>query len=92
MTRFQVLMLTLFASIAGAILAFAAMYLMGLITIQDEGFFAIFLVDKHLHFVPTWTNVVQNLVLIMVITFITAFFPSRRAAKMSVASALRHYE
>jgi len=88
----EVLMLTLFASIAGAILAFIVMYLLGLITIQDEGFFTIFLVDKHLHFVPTWTNVVQNLVLIMVITFITAFFPSRRAAKMSVASALRHYE
>jgi ABC-type lipoprotein release transport system permease subunit len=88
----EVLLLTLFAAIAGIILAFIVMKLVGFITIQDEGFFSIFLVEKHLHFVPTWINVVQNLALILVITFITAFFPSRRAAKMSVASALRHYE
>jgi ABC-type lipoprotein release transport system permease subunit len=88
----EVLMLTLFAAVAGVILAFAIMYLLGQITIQNEGFLTIFLVEKHLHFVPTWTSVVQNLVLILVITFVTALFPSRRAAKMSVASALRHYE
>lgn len=88
----EVMMLTLFAAVVGIILAFAIMYLLGLITIQDDGFFGIFLVDKHLHFVPIWQHVVQNLVLIFVITFVTAFFPSRRAARMSVASALRHYE
>jgi ABC-type antimicrobial peptide transport system permease subunit len=88
----EVLLLTLFASIAGIILAFIVMKLVGFISIQDEGFFSIFLVEKHLHFVPTWINVVQNLALILMITFFTAFFPARRAAKMSVASALRHYE
>lgn len=88
----EVMMLTVFASAAGIILAFIVMQVLGLFTIQDTGFFSIFLVEKHLHFVPTWVNVVQNLVLILVITFLTAFFPSRRAAKMSVASALRHYE
>lgn len=88
----EVLLLTIFASVAGVILAFAAMYLLGLITIQDEGFFSIFLVEKHLHFVPTTANVMGTLVFITIITFLTAVFPSYRAAKMVVASALRHFE
>jgi ABC-type lipoprotein release transport system permease subunit len=88
----EVMLLTLFASIVGIILAFLIMKIVGFIPIHDEGFFSIFLVDTHLHFVPTLNDVVTNLVMIMIITFLTAFFPSRRAAKMSVSSALRHYE
>ena len=88
----EVMLLTLFASVVGIILAFLLMKIIGFIPIQDEGFFSIFLVEKHLHFVPTVNDVVVNLIMIMAITFVTAFFPARRAAKMSVSSALRHYE
>ncbi len=88
----EVMLLTLFASIVGIILAFVVMKLVAFIPIQDEGFFSIFLVETHLHFVPTVNDVVTNLIMILIITFLTAFFPARRAAKMSVSSALRHYE
>lgn len=89
----EVWFLTLFASIVGIILAFATMYLLGLITFQnDESFFMIFLVNKHLHFVPTVGDIVINLVIISIITVATAFFPALRAARMSAAEALRHYE
>ncbi len=88
----EVMLLTLVASVVGIILAFLLMKLVGFIPIQDEGFFSIFLVEQHLHFVPTVNDVVINLIMIMFITFLTAFFPSRKAAKMPVSSALRHYE
>lgn len=88
----EVMLLTLIASIVGLILAFLIMKVVGFIPIQDEGWFSIFLVDQHLHFVPTVNDVVIHLIMIMIITFLTAFFPARRAAKMSVSSALRHYE
>lgn len=88
----EILLLTIFASIAGVILAFTVMYVAGLFTIQDEGFFSIFLVEKHLYFMPTFISVVGTLVLITIITFLTAVLPSYRAAKMVVAGALRHYE
>jgi ABC-type lipoprotein release transport system permease subunit len=89
----EVWLLTLFASIVGIILAFVAMHLLGLITFQsDESFFMIFLVNKHLHFVPTVGDIVINLVIISIITVLTAFFPALRAARMSAAEALRHYE
>ena len=88
----EVMMLTVFAGVAGIILAFLVMKVVGLIPIHDEGFFSIFLVETHLHFVPSAVDVVSNLVMILAITFVTAFFPSRKAAKMSVSSALRHYE
>jgi len=89
----EVWLLTLFASIVGTILAFVVMHLLGLITFQnDESFFMIFLVNKHLHFVPTVVDIVINLVIISLITIMTAFFPALRAARMSAAEALRHYE
>lgn len=88
----EVMLLTLVASVVGIILAFLIMKLVAFIPIQDEGFFSIFLVEQHLHFVPTVNDVVINFIMIMFITFLTAFFPSRKAAKMSVSSALRHYE
>lgn len=88
----EVLLLTIFAGITGIALAFGLMSLLGMITIQDEGFFSIFLVEKHLHFVPSAANIAVNMALILAITFFTALFPAYHAAKMSVAGALRHFE
>lgn len=85
--------LTLFASIAGAVLAFVAMGILSLFTFQvSDNPMGILLVNQHLHFVPTFTGVFGNIMLIMMIAVVTAYFPARRAANMSAAEALRHFE
>jgi putative ABC transport system permease protein len=88
----EVLLLSLFASLVGIVLAFVAMQLLSLYTFNTEGILTMFLVSKHLYFLPTITDIGQNLLIILVITFLTAFFPAARAAKLSVAEALRHFE
>jgi ABC-type antimicrobial peptide transport system permease subunit len=58
----------------------------------EENFLAICLVNKHLYFLPTIRDIVQNLLLVVSMAGLTAYFPARRAAKMSVTEALRHVE
>jgi len=86
-------LLALFSSIAGTIFA---LILMGLLTLVKfdvtDNPLGILLVSKHLHFLPSFLNVIFNITLILVITAITAYFPARRAANLSAAEALRHYE
>ncbi len=85
--------LTLFASIAGTILSFIAMALLSLIPFQvSDNPMGILLVKQHLHFVPTIMGVIGNIVLIILIAVVTAYFPARKAANMSAAEALRHFE
>ena len=86
-------LLSFFASIAGTLLGFILMGLLTLIKFDvTDNPMGILLVSKHLYFLPTFGNVLFNITLILVITMITAYFPARRAANLSSAEALRHYE
>jgi ABC-type antimicrobial peptide transport system permease subunit len=85
--------LTFFASVAGVILAFIAMGILSLFTFTvTDNPMGILLVKQHLHFVPTFVGVAGNMALILAIAAVTAYFPARRAANMSAAEALRHFE
>ena len=86
-------MLTFIAAIAGTVAAFIMIGLFSLIpfSISDNPM-GILLVNQHLHFVPTFIGVTGNILFIIFIAAATAFFPARRAAKLSAAEALRHYE
>ena len=85
--------LTLFSALAGTVLAFIVMGVMSLIPFNmTDNPLGMLLVNKHLYFMPTFGGVAGNILLILVIASITAFFPARRAAKMSAADALRHFE
>lgn len=84
--------LTLFSAVAGLILAFGAMTALSAITIDTQSVLGIFLSKKHLYFLPLLTDIIKNLVIIMIIATGTAFFPAHRAAKLDAAEALRHYE
>lgn len=86
-------LLSLFASIAGTIFALLLMELLALIKFNvTDNPLGILLVSSHLHFLPTLLNILFNITLILIITVITAYFPARRAANLSSAEALRHYE
>jgi ABC-type antimicrobial peptide transport system permease subunit len=51
-----------------------------------------FFVNKHLYFVPTVGALIGNFLIIVIVAFLIAFFTARRAAKLRVADALRHFE
>jgi ABC-type lipoprotein release transport system permease subunit len=85
--------LTFFASIGGLILAFIVMGLLSLIKFNVvDNPMGILLLNQHLHFLPTVSGIIFNIVFIILIAAATAYFPAKRAAKMSAAEALRHYE
>jgi ABC-type antimicrobial peptide transport system permease subunit len=85
--------LALFSSLAGTILAFLTMKGFSLIKINAGGNpMGMLLVNEHLYFSPLFSNILVYIVLIVALAVFTAFFPSRKAAALSAADALRHYE
>lgn len=84
--------LTLFACITGIIVGLLAVGGLTLIRIDTSSILGILLLDKHLHLVPSLNSILSNLILILIIAAFTAYFPSKKAAKMKAADALRHYE
>lgn len=89
----EVLLLTLAASIVGLLAGFALMGLLGQITIvTGDSMMGFFLLNQHLHFVPQAGQMLISLALICGLALLTAYFPARQAARLSVVAALRHYE
>jgi ABC-type lipoprotein release transport system permease subunit len=89
----ETLLLAFFASLAGVLLAFASMGVLSSFAMHlEDNPMGMFLVSGHLYFIPTWGGVLGNMVLIWVLAGVTAYFPARRAAQLSPAAALRHFE
>ena len=89
----EMMSLTFFASLAGIAMAFLVMWGVSLMTFDvTDNPLGMILVNGHIYFLPTVAGVLFNVILIMVIAFITAYFPARRAAALKAADALRHYE
>lgn len=88
----EALMLTLFASLLGVVLGFVWIGLLSLPSFPNAGDMSFLLVNKRLHFVPTIGKIIGNIVLILIISFLTVSLPARRAAKLSAAEALQHFE
>ena len=89
----EVLLLTLFACLAGIIMAFLLMGVVSAISFDTgDSEMGFFLVNNHLYFTMLPMELVKNLVIILGIALLTAYLPSRNAARLSVVEALRHYE
>jgi ABC-type lipoprotein release transport system permease subunit len=85
--------LTFIAAIAGTILSFIVMGLLSLIKFNVvDNPMGILLLNQHLHFLPTVSGIILNIIFIIIIAALTAYFPAKKAAAMSAADALRHYE
>ncbi|MDD5773069.1 MAG: FtsX-like permease family protein [bacterium] len=85
--------LTLFASFIGIASAFVVMRLLSTVTFNvTDNPMSILLVNSHLYFFPTFLGISSNVLFILIIAVVTAYFPARRAANLSPATALRHYE
>ncbi|OHD54021.1 MAG: hypothetical protein A2Y33_09890 [Spirochaetes bacterium GWF1_51_8] len=88
MINWEIAILSVFATVAGIILAFIVVLIIGSIPIKDPGDFSILLVDKKLYFVAS-LNVMVYLGILFLITYATAFFPSLNASLMPPTDALR---
>ena len=85
--------LALFASIVGAVLAFLIMWGLSSIPINSgDNPMGMLLVNNKLFFAPTVGATIGYIIFIVGIAVATAYFPSRRASKLSAANAMRHYE
>jgi putative ABC transport system permease protein len=85
--------LALFSSLLGAVLAFLTMWGLSSIPIDaGDNPMGMLLVNNRLFFAPTVGMTVFFIVFIVGIAAGTAYFPSRRASKLSAANAMRHYE
>lgn len=85
--------LTLFASAAGVALGFLAMGLISLPVFHpQDNPLGMLLVNGRIYFLTTFAGVAGSVLLILIIALATAWFPARRAAAMSPAQALRHYD
>ncbi len=89
----EIVILAFAACLAGLLLAWGVMSLLSSFTIDlKDNPFSMFFVNKHLYFFPTATAVIGNFITIVLVAFVIAFFTARRAARLRVADALRHYE
>ena len=89
----EIVFLAFLACVAGVLLAYGLMALLSLMTVElTDNPFSMFFINKHLYFVPTAQAIAANFITIVLVAFVIAFFSARRAAKLRVADALRHYE
>jgi ABC-type lipoprotein release transport system permease subunit len=89
----ETVFLALFSSFAGTVVAFLAMWVLTLFTIDpSDNPLGMLLVNNHLFFAPTVAATIAYNALIVVIAIGTAYFPARRASNLSAANAMRHYE
>lgn len=85
--------LALISAVTGTIIAFGVMFGLSQLTFKAEANpLGMLLVEGHIFFAPTPIAVCFFIVLIVSIAVVTAYFPARRAAKLSAAEALRHFE
>jgi ABC-type lipoprotein release transport system permease subunit len=86
-------LLALISALIGTAVAFLAMFGLSQLTFKAEANpLGMLLVEGHIFFAPTPLAVCFFIVLIVGIAVATAYFPARRAAKLSAAEALRHFE
>jgi putative ABC transport system permease protein len=89
----EIVILTFVSCVVGILAAYGLMALLASATIDlRDNPFSMFFVNKHLYFFPTAGSIIANFIVILVAAFLISFFTARRAAKLRVADALRHYE
>lgn len=85
-------LLSLFASIGGIVAGWLIAFLVSLVKFNTQSGIALLLDNGHIHFVYSMGSTILYVILICFVTFLTAWLPSSKASRMSIANALRHYE
>jgi ABC-type lipoprotein release transport system permease subunit len=86
-------LLAVFAALFGILFSYITMDLLSMITFHTTDLnFKIMLDNGHLKFVPIIKTYVIYIFIIIILTTLAAWSPSRKAVKKPVAEALGHYE
>jgi ABC-type antimicrobial peptide transport system permease subunit len=88
----ETLLLTIISCLCGIVLAFITMGIISLFSFETESILSIILVDRKIYFLPEASSIIINFILILFMAGLTAFFPAKRASKLSSVEALRHYK
>ncbi len=88
----ETVLLAAISCAAGIILGILVMQILGLITFSSSSDLSMILKDRHIYFKMDPVGILMNFLLIIFISGVTAYFPARRAARLSAVEALRHYE
>jgi ABC-type lipoprotein release transport system permease subunit len=88
----ETLLLSAISCAAGIVLGIVVMRILGSITFGTGSDLSMILKDRHIYFKMDPVGISMNFLLIMLISGGTAYFPARRAARLSAVEALRHYE
>jgi ABC-type lipoprotein release transport system permease subunit len=88
----EVLLLTVMACLVGIGAGMIMIRILSLIKFDTNNALSIIFKDQHVFFKLNFLGILSNLILILLITGITAYFPAKRAAAFKAVEALRHYE
>ncbi len=88
----ETVLLVFFSCLVGIGAGILVMQILSLIPLEWNSALNIILKNKHLYFKLDPVAILKQWLLILAITGVTAYFPARRAANLSAAEALRHYE
>lgn len=91
----EVVILTIIACIVGILLGllvwvqlFGSIY----INVGADNPLSMLFINNHLHFVPKFGSIMGSMIILVAVAWLFAFLSSKRAAKLKVADALRHFE
>ena len=87
----EAVILSFFACLAGIVFSFVVIFLLSMFDFGTENYFSFFLREGHLHFLVSFISLLIYTFLIVLVTTLSAIFPSLKAAKLKPAEALRHY-
>lgn len=85
-------LLALFAALAGIALALLAMSLLSQVPFQVDNLFSMLMDKGHLRFMPELTTGLADVLITVAVTVLSAWFPARKAANMSIPEALSRHE
>ncbi len=88
----ETLWLTILSCGVGIIAGILVMQVLSMFSFNSASSLNIILKNKHLFFKLYPVDICKNLILILVITTVTAYLPAKRAADLVVVEALKHYE
>ena len=88
----ETVLLTAISCIVGILIGTVITQILGLIEFNTDSALNIVLKDKHLYFKPNILGIVAYFGLITAISAITALFPARDAANLTVVKALSRFK
>jgi len=84
--------LTIMACVGGILVGYLITKGLGLLSFESSNPLSFILKERHVYFKFSFVDVLLQALVIIGITAVTAYFPSKKASKIKPSEALRHVE